>query len=463
MAIRRADDRSSVTSFDLAADTPVVVLKFDPNVMHHGGLGAIRSLGRLGIAVYGVHEDPRAPAAASRYLHGRFFWRPSAEDVEAVVEGLLQLASQVGRPSVLLTTDDSGSIFLAEHGEVLRSSFMFPTVTPSLPRQLAGKFSLYQLCRQLKVPCPETMIPTSATQARSFAARVGYPIIAKLTTPWRHGGVKLRSTVLLGEEDALERFRGTCESAGAGFMLQEYIPRRVDNDWFVHGYCGGDGSCRPVFTGMKERSYPAHTGLTSLGRAVDNPELAREAMRLIEMVDYRGIFDLDLRFDPRDGQYKLLDFNPRLGAQFRLFQDTAGVDVVRAQYLDLTGTVIPEGTQVSGRRFLVENYDPLCALTYWRQGELDLGVWLSSLRAVDEMAWFASDDLRPFGRMCMRMGLRLATRPLPRRGGLGPSSGGRSEGTGGWTSTPVFRSGTTGRIGYAQVAGRGRTRQGAHV
>ena len=28
--------------------TPAVVLKFDPNVLHHGGLGAIRSLGRLG-------------------------------------------------------------------------------------------------------------------------------------------------------------------------------------------------------------------------------------------------------------------------------------------------------------------------------------------------------------------------------------------------------------------------------
>ena len=38
--------------------TPAVVLKFDPNVMHHGGLGAIRSLGRLGVPVYGVHEEP---------------------------------------------------------------------------------------------------------------------------------------------------------------------------------------------------------------------------------------------------------------------------------------------------------------------------------------------------------------------------------------------------------------------
>src|SRR5579859_6905493 len=68
--------------------TPAVVLKFDPNVMHHGGLGVIRSLGRAGISVYGVHEDGLAPAASSRYLRGRLFWRPDPADVDRVLRGL---------------------------------------------------------------------------------------------------------------------------------------------------------------------------------------------------------------------------------------------------------------------------------------------------------------------------------------------------------------------------------------
>ena len=91
---------------------------------------------------------------------------------------------------------------------------------------------------------------------------------------------------------------------------------------------------------------------------------------------YRGILDLDLRLDPRDAQYKLLDFNPRLGAQFRLFSTDIGVDVVRAAYLDLTGQPVAAGAATRGRRFLVENYDPLGALGYWRRGELRFGPWL---------------------------------------------------------------------------------------
>ena len=85
------------------------------------------------------------------------------------------------------------------------------------------------------------------------------------------------------------------------------------------------------------RSYPAHAGLTTLGRSVPNSRLREQVTALAARLGYRGIVDLDLRFDPRDAQYKLLDFNPRLGAQFRLFTTGTGVNVARAAYLDLTG------------------------------------------------------------------------------------------------------------------------------
>src|SRR6201996_5443979 len=133
-------------TFPVDTSTPAVVLKFDPNVMHHGGLGVIRSLGRVGVPVYGIHEGPWAPAASSRYLAGRFFWGPDAADGDRVLHGLLRLAEHIGQPSVLLTTDDAGAVFLAEHGHDLRGSFLFPDPPPDLPRRLADKDSLFAGC-----------------------------------------------------------------------------------------------------------------------------------------------------------------------------------------------------------------------------------------------------------------------------------------------------------------------------
>jgi D-aspartate ligase len=393
--------------------TPAVILKLDRNVLHHGGLGAIRSLGRVGVPVYGVHEHPLAPAARSRYLHDRWIWRPDAEDAEQVQAGLVTLAERIGRPAVLIPTDDAGAVFLAEHGTDLRRWFLFPDPPSALPRQLAGKYTLYQLCHKLGVPCVAAALPRSLASAQEFADRVGFPLVAKLATPWRSTSTKgLRSTSVLRTRDELAHsWRACADSDGGALMLQDHIPHHQQNqDYFFHGYCDAQSRCRPAFIGIKERSYPAHAGLTSLGRWVDNPQLHSQATELVTRLGFRGIADLDYRFDPRDGQYKLLDFNPRLGAQFRLFQDTAGVDVVVAAHLDLTGRAVPQGSPHFGRSFLVENYDPIAALAYRRCG-LDFRSWVTSLRRADELAWYARDDLAPFGLMCLRMGWRAMTRP----------------------------------------------------
>ncbi len=195
------EDHAMITDLR-AADwsTPAVVLKFDQNMLHHGSLGVIRSLGRLGVPVYGVHEGPWAPAASSRYLCGRFFWQPRPDDPQRTVSGLLSLASRIGRQAVLYATDDAGAIFLAEHGDALRDAFAFPRPPADLPRRLAGKYSMFQLCRELGVPTPQAMLAWSPGEAAEFAGQAGFPLIAKLTTPWRgagNAGQQLRSTTII--------------------------------------------------------------------------------------------------------------------------------------------------------------------------------------------------------------------------------------------------------------------------
>ena len=76
-----------------------------------------------------------------------------------------------------------------------------------------------------------------------------------------------------------------------------------------------------VFTGRKVRQWPAKGGSTAAAYVSDNQDLATIAADFCTGVGYRGIFDLDWRHDLRTGDYHLLDFNPRVGAQFRMFED----------------------------------------------------------------------------------------------------------------------------------------------
>jgi predicted ATP-grasp superfamily ATP-dependent carboligase len=256
-------------------------------------------------------------------------------------------------------------------------------------------------------------VPGSLDAARAFACTVGYPLIIKLANPWAASG-ELPSTSVAPGERELEHAYTLCAQLNVEIMLQEFIPGGQGHDWFFHGYCDKESVCRPAFTGVKERSFPVGAGSTSFGRSADNEQLRREIVRILTEVRYRGIVDVDARLDERSGQYNVLDFNPRIGAQFRIFTDTAGIDVALAAYLDLTGQVIPPGEQLNNRTFMAENYDFASMIAQWRRGQLSPWSWLSSLHNLDEAAWFAVDDLRPFSLMCMRMSWKLMSRPVTR-------------------------------------------------
>ncbi|OIV35996.1 hypothetical protein BIV57_18650 [Mangrovactinospora gilvigrisea] len=387
--------------------------------MHHGTLGAIRSLGRAGVEVHAVLEDRGVPAARSRYLRRVYPMGPEPGPV--LLGGLLRLGERIGRPTLLVTMDDAGALFAAENAEALRERFLLPVPKDAgLPRRLADKQAVAELCRSWGVPHPRTEAPADALGLRAAVAALGLPLIAKWARPWllpaaataSAAAPPLRSTQVVrtrAEAEALFARRG---EAGTTLLLQELLPESPQGDWFFHGYFDAAGRCLFGATGRKDRSWPPHAGLTALGRWLPNPDIFGLAERLAGGIGYHGVVDLDFRREPGTDRYHLLDFNPRLGAQFRLFADGSGLDVVRAMHLDLTGRRVPAVRPRPGRGFWVENYDPVGALRLMREGELAPAAFVRSLRGVGERAWFAADDPVPFALMWRQLAARGAARAL---------------------------------------------------
>jgi len=132
-------------------------------------------------------------------------------------------------------------------------------------------------------------------------------------------------------------------------------------------------------------------------------------IKLIRDIGYVGIMDLDWRRDGR-GRYNLLDFNPRVGAQFRLFRTETGMDVVRVLHLDVSGRALRGGRQVEGRTFMLDVHDVIASYRYYRSGRLTVRDWKRSLWDIDERAWYAADDPRPFWHMSRLLMFRALTR-----------------------------------------------------
>jgi D-aspartate ligase len=107
------------------------------------------------------------------------------------------------------------------------------------------------------------------------------------------------------------------------------------------------------------------------------------------------MLDIDFRFDARDGKYKVLDINPRIGATFRLFVDPNGMDVVRTMYLDITRQTIRSGSALDGRRWCVEDCDLLSSAHALFHRNLRVRDWIASYGGVAEWGVFAADDPVP--------------------------------------------------------------------
>ncbi|MGW0565254.1 carboxylate--amine ligase [Streptomyces sp. NPDC003016] len=382
-------------------DVPGLIVKIGSYPLHHGGVGAIRSLGRLGVPMYAVTEDRWTPAALSRYLERAFVWPTTGtEEPERLVEGLLRIGRRIGRPTVLVPTDEEAAVLIAEHRDALAGPFLFPRVDAGLPRRLASKQGLHELCVEHGVPSPAAAFPDTYADVEAFAAGARFPVVAKnreafvrRERPAVGGTTRIESPGRL-----LALARGWGERPGV--ILQEYLPREEAEDWIVHAYFDADSTALAMFTGVKVRSWPPHAGMTANAYVVANPELAELAARFAKRIGFSGVADLDLRFDRRDGRYKLLDFNPRMGAQFRLFESEAGVDVVRAQHLHLTGRKVPAGEQRAGHRYVVENIDLAALLAYRRSGYTTPH---APVRAGStELAWVAADDMVPVAMMMAR-------------------------------------------------------------
>ncbi|MEV0191018.1 ATP-grasp domain-containing protein [Kitasatospora purpeofusca] len=416
----RRPDRSRAPALDRSV--PALLVKVGRYPQSHSAVGAVRSLGRLGVPVYAMVEDRFTPTALSRYLTGALVapstGREPADELAARLgDAAREVRRRTGRRAVAVATDDEAAVLLAEHAADYAEDLRLPPVPPGLPRRLADKAALHGLCLATGTPAPDTCAPADRAELLAAADRLGFPLVLKNRAPFSrllHPAVG-HTTVVRDRAELLARYPE--DAVPLAVLAQEYLPAEGAEDWFTHLTCGPGGEPLAVFTGVKLRSWPPGGGVTTRARAVADPPLAELAAGFCRRIGYSGVADLDWRLDPRDGRHKLVDFNPRTGAQFRLFETVDGVDVVRALHLSLTGRPVPAGEQ-RGRGYAVGQLDLLAVASAVRHDGRPPG-GLRPRRGT-ERAWLCPDDPLPAVAEAARFGgraARLALRTVARRPG----------------------------------------------
>lgn len=383
--------------------TPAVLL----GRFYYGGLGIVRSLGRLGVPVYGIDPDRYNLAFFSKYCRGRWVWDVDAAPPEKTLRFLNEIGQRLGRRAVLIATSDVSAMFVADNAHRLIDRFMFPTPDAGLVRSLCSKREMYHLARKCDVCTPETSFPRSRADVVDYLDIARFPVLLKPIYSFRPGRSVQKMQLVHDARTLLERYDALEDPSEPNLMLQEYIPGRDDATWTFNGYFGKASECLVSFTGRKLRNHEPYFGAGCLAVCMRNDYVEQTTMRFMRAIGYQGALDLGYRYDARDGRYKVNDINPRVGAMFRVFVGENGVDTVRALYQDLTGQPVAAARAPDGRKWILENADLKSAIRYYRDGNLSFAEWRASLRGIEEGTYLDADDLRPLAGIAFRRLARL--------------------------------------------------------
>jgi predicted ATP-grasp superfamily ATP-dependent carboligase len=377
-----------------------------------------RSLGRAGVPVI-AYGDPQDPVRYSRYCT-RYV---EAKEHASIQEGWMEQLLSDPTPGVLMPVSDQGVELVARNREALLAHGYVPLGCDEATLAMLDKGSSYEIAARAGVPTPRFAILHSPDDIEPALERLALPCGIKPLEGhiFRERTGLTDKVIVVEEREQFRELAGSWLREGLGLMATEIIEGADDRLYAVFTYLDDSGRSLFTFTNRKLRQDPPHFGVLSYLIQEDAPEVAELGLRLLAVAGFRGIAHVEFKHDPRDGQFKLIECNPRfyLGMELVI---ASGLDVPLFAYRRACGEPTVQPTQ---RRDGLRLWHPLpdfrTMRTERQAGELTIRGWVRSLLHRQRFTVFAADDPWPSIVVNAQTAARLARKGMHRT--LGRSKG----------------------------------------
>ena len=367
-----------------------------PAVILGGSANAVsvaRSLGRAGITVYALGGS-RSSVRYSRYCHAYIEFGFNRD----IAGSWLEWLGRGPRGAVVLPCDDHGVQLVAEHRATLLELGYRPVeADDDVLLAMLDKDRTYAVARSIGVPTPQTVTVRSADAIEDFADDLSYPCVLKPlhSHVFRHRLGTNAKVVTVSDRTDLENTLSRLLGLGIEMMVTEVIPGGNDRYSSYYSYIDEHGEPLFSFTKRKLRGYPVQFGLWCYQVTDWDPEVARAGLRFFQAVGLRGMGNVEFKRDPRDGQLKLIECNPRFTASNNVLR-IAGIDLASIAYNRLTGRPVPPlGAYRTGVRLWNPVEDARALLVHRREGDLSFPQWVRTLLHRQHFPVFDAADPMP--------------------------------------------------------------------
>ena len=268
------------------------------------------------------------------------------------VRNLLSAALVTGAEAI-----HPGYGFLSENAEFAQKceehGITFIGPRPKNIHAIGDKASARRVAEESRVPVvPGSGALASVDDAKSFAERIGYPVILKASA----GGGGRGMRIVRAEDELQRNLTNAQEEAKAAFgngemYMEKFLeePRHVEIQVFGDGegnaihFFDRDCSIQRRYQKLLEEAPSTLDGGLRL-------EIAAAAVRLTKHINYRGAGTCEFLVD-RDGSFYFSEMNTRIQVEHPVTEMVTRFDLVREQFLVAAGqglSLAQEDVQVSG-------------------------------------------------------------------------------------------------------------------
>ncbi|UOF92020.1 ATP-grasp domain-containing protein [Fodinisporobacter ferrooxydans] len=278
-------------------------------------LAAVRSLGARNVRTIVSEKIRFHTSGFSRYADHTLVNPDPKESPEQFYSWLCDTVKREDC-NVLFPMDDDTMEIAVKHQQELRA-FCHVPVPPLASYQIAAdKRQTMQYAKKAGVPCPQTVETNFDSEYDQdelvrISSELEYPLVIKPRFSSGSRGVRFAYN-----QDQLLALFPIIHKQYPNPLLQEYIPPGTKYDV---GVCyDANHMLKAAFVQRQIRNYPIQRGPSTVHESVNHQKLIDYAAQLMAHLPWYGVADIEFIIDPRNGEPKLLEINPRFWSSLHL-------------------------------------------------------------------------------------------------------------------------------------------------
>lgn len=197
-----------------------------------------------------------------------------------------------------------------------------------------NKFRTFLFAQENNIPIPNTDFPPTTQSLLSYAGKLSFPCVIKMTNYFERGVIYCNS-----KEEYVRNLHKilSLQKQGTPPIIQEYINGKAYGFYALYN----NGKCINYFMHERIHEYPITGGASTMAKSFYSEELLIAGKSILDKLIWHGVAMVEFKKDIIDNKYKLIEINPKFWGSLELSY-VAGINFPYLVYLTALNKSIPK-------------------------------------------------------------------------------------------------------------------------